>query len=438
MMKKTILALALILICFGISIATVNAEINEYYYKTKGDGTAEIILYTGSKPEVEIPTEIDGIRVTSVGRLAFSSSDLLRVIIPETVKEIHEYAFGMCEKLNSVVINSKEVFINNYAFYRCGELANVTIMGNLKLESEKVFWGEIGLLQMELAKEQILKQEERILAKEDQLERWIAGGKKTEEQLEKQREAIQKENDKLVPIIEAYACIDVEKVGKYDVTFLIPKNNQETINEVAQFGYSYSVIDENGLRIQPEKNVTGFKSGELYIYNLEGNNAQVYLSDVTSKEYVIPEVRDGYSITAFFSMQNYKIEKLIIPANCSLKYNVFSYLRALKSIQVAYEHPELISVEGVLYKKSPLTLLAYPEAKEAVLYTVMNGTQAIGEYAFAFCKSGIITIPDSVIQIDKTAFRGIGSQFMIVVGKNSYADNYCHLNNIQHKHLGGD
>ena len=64
------------------------------------DGTAQIIWFTGDEHHYDIPAELDGVPVTSIGCRAFSGCSLLHsVVVPEGVEHIGYWAFRACYKL---------------------------------------------------------------------------------------------------------------------------------------------------------------------------------------------------------------------------------------------------------------------------------------------------------------------------------------------------
>jgi len=83
----------------------------------------ELITNYGDNEKVVIP---DG--VTSIGNYAFSRSEkLTSVIIPDSVTSIGNNAFSLCKKLNSVIIPDSVTSIGNFAFYSCKSLKSVII-----------------------------------------------------------------------------------------------------------------------------------------------------------------------------------------------------------------------------------------------------------------------------------------------------------------------
>jgi len=107
-------------------------------YDYLDDGTIEITGCNTSVTEVEIPSEIDGVAVTSIGDGAFSYCDsLTSVTIPDSVTSIGYYAFYECTSLTSVTIGDSVMSIGAYAFDSCTSLIDVYYTGT---ESE---WNEI-------------------------------------------------------------------------------------------------------------------------------------------------------------------------------------------------------------------------------------------------------------------------------------------------------
>ena len=85
----------------------------DYTISKNSDGTCEIIKYKGSEINLEIPSTIDGYKVTSIGAEAFlGCSSLESINIPESIIFIEAGAFYGCSNLKNISIDEKN---SNYA-----------------------------------------------------------------------------------------------------------------------------------------------------------------------------------------------------------------------------------------------------------------------------------------------------------------------------------
>ena len=102
------------------------SEFEYTYYGTN----ATITKYIGSSTVVSIPSSIGGYTVTAIGSMSFRISKITYVSIPNTVTEIGSYAFAGCESLTSLtlpesIINLGPGFISNTA------ISNIIIPKNV-------------------------------------------------------------------------------------------------------------------------------------------------------------------------------------------------------------------------------------------------------------------------------------------------------------------
>ena len=105
-----------------------------------------IFGYKGGKTDIEIPSEINGKPVTTIGEKAFYDCDsITSVVIPNSVTTIGEKAFYDCDSITSVVIPNSVTTIGDYAFYYCDSLKSVVIPNSVTTIGEKAFAGCISL-----------------------------------------------------------------------------------------------------------------------------------------------------------------------------------------------------------------------------------------------------------------------------------------------------
>ena len=90
------------------------------------DDAATLVRYFGSDSKVDIPAELGGKPVTSIGVYAFKfCNSLTEVTIPEGVTSIRGSVFEGCSSLREVTIPKSVTSIESHAFYNCGALATV-------------------------------------------------------------------------------------------------------------------------------------------------------------------------------------------------------------------------------------------------------------------------------------------------------------------------
>ena len=147
-------------------------------YALKDDGTYEVVgIGTYTDPDVIIPDEVDGIRVTSIGFGAFIDCALMEsVAITSNITSIDACAFQDCNNLIAVYITNLTAWINidfddassqpldhahnlylngeliteliipndvttigNYTFYECSSLTNITISNSVTTIGKSAF-----------------------------------------------------------------------------------------------------------------------------------------------------------------------------------------------------------------------------------------------------------------------------------------------------------
>ncbi|MGI6179283.1 leucine-rich repeat domain-containing protein [Butyricicoccus intestinisimiae] len=104
------------------------------------DDAATLARYFGSDSKVDIPAELGGKPVTSIGDYAFVyCSSLTEVTIPEGVTSIGVGAFGACSNLTKAIIAEGVTSIGESAFQSCGSLTEVTIPKSVTSIGEMAF-----------------------------------------------------------------------------------------------------------------------------------------------------------------------------------------------------------------------------------------------------------------------------------------------------------
>ena len=97
----------------------------DFTYRISGEDVT-ITGYDGRVDEVEIPAFIEEKPVTKIGKKAFlSCKSLLKIILPETIEILEEWAFAYCSSLQSVVLPKKKMEFGKGVFFHCNSLQEI-------------------------------------------------------------------------------------------------------------------------------------------------------------------------------------------------------------------------------------------------------------------------------------------------------------------------
>ncbi len=118
--------------------------------KIQGEkGYAIVGIEDKEMTEVEIPSEYDGVAITSIGYRAFYDCDnLTKVVIPDSVTTIGEEAFKNCGGLLSVEMGKNVAAIEHAAFFECYYLSEITLPDSVTSIADSAFWGCLGLTEL--------------------------------------------------------------------------------------------------------------------------------------------------------------------------------------------------------------------------------------------------------------------------------------------------
>ncbi|MCL2443151.1 MAG: leucine-rich repeat protein [Treponema sp.] len=140
-MKKILNLLGIISLAvfIGFSLTACPLFLNEDKRFTYEETPTEIIItgYTGTRTSLEIPRQINGKPVTTIGSQAFRAHRLSSVTIPDSVTTIEFLAFANC-KLKAITIPNSVTHIGSTAFWG-NELTAVTLPNNITYISSDAF-----------------------------------------------------------------------------------------------------------------------------------------------------------------------------------------------------------------------------------------------------------------------------------------------------------
>lgn len=88
--------------------------------------------YTGSGKEIKIPDSYNNYKITTIGASVFNGSDITSVVVPDTVKEIKDYAFYSCKKLTKVTLSKNLEKLGTNVFNMCINLESIDLPSSIK------------------------------------------------------------------------------------------------------------------------------------------------------------------------------------------------------------------------------------------------------------------------------------------------------------------
>lgn len=111
------------------------------YTYAESEGEAFIMACTSAESVINVPAEINGLPVTRIYNAAFFGNLATEIILPDTVKEINQFAFYMCSNLKKITLPASLVTINDQAFCDCAMLESLEIPGSCTTIGEDVLLG---------------------------------------------------------------------------------------------------------------------------------------------------------------------------------------------------------------------------------------------------------------------------------------------------------
>lgn len=131
-------ALAVLLLMFAFALLSSAAETETYTYKdltyiVLENGTVQTVRYDGNDKKYTVPSKIDGKAVTVIGSHTFSGcKDLETLVIPGSVKELHDLSVAYCPKLSSLTVKAGSLkSVDVMDIYSCRNLKSISLPKNI-------------------------------------------------------------------------------------------------------------------------------------------------------------------------------------------------------------------------------------------------------------------------------------------------------------------
>ena len=153
-----------------------------------------------------------------------------------------------------------------------------------------------------------------------------------------------------------------------------------------------------------------FTCGDWDYRLLEDGTAEIVEYTGLDAQVEIPAELDGFEVSGTGDEMAFPwyahITGVVIPDSLTrIGRNPFIYCDALAAVTVSPDHPSLEVRDGVLFSKTDGRLICYPRACGQVTYEIPDGTETIGDFAFAGCALlKAVTIPEGLTTIGTSAF----------------------------------
>ena len=125
-----------------LAFVSINdADPGNYRYNVDENNNAVIIGYDGTRKYIDVPSEIQGHKITAIADGAFQNLEgITRVHLPDTVESIGAGAFNGCRSLCGITIPDSVTSIGGGAFYECLNLVDITLPETLTSLGLAVFY----------------------------------------------------------------------------------------------------------------------------------------------------------------------------------------------------------------------------------------------------------------------------------------------------------
>lgn len=323
-----------------------------------GSSTAISKQFAG---ELIIPNSLGGYPVVGISKGAFWGCRIEQVRIHHNVTTIDECAFFECKQLRSAILENGISSIEWSAFSDCEQLDSIHLPDSITRIGNRAFSGCKSLTAIVLP-----------------------------------------------PNIREIGINPFAKCSNLNTIHLNPDN-------------AYFVVHEGELFDREKKSLIAFPPHkwiqDCTIPNGVREIGESAFEEIGSiKQCHFPNSLTTIQASAFDGCK--ELRKVEIPASVAqIGSNPFRGCVSLSEITVANGNTHFFSKDGVLYDRENRTLLSYPAGKLDNRFTVANGTQTIGEWAFAGCTQlTTISMPASISSIQSFAFVGSNLEYVTFFG----------------------
>lgn len=112
----------------------------DFKYDLTEDGEGVIIKkYTGTSTDVVIPAVIEDFPVVTIGFEAFKGTNIVSVVLPDSITRISYSCFEGCQSLQNVVLPKDLTYIAASLFEDCTALKSITLPDSIEIIYKSAF-----------------------------------------------------------------------------------------------------------------------------------------------------------------------------------------------------------------------------------------------------------------------------------------------------------
>ena len=352
------------------------------YIKVEGDSSIEIVGYSGSETEVNIPSRISSLSVISIGKDAFAGNDKIETVsLHSDITSLGEGAFRNCTALKEVKKTKSLSSIGAGCFEGCTSMETFKIPDNVTEIPEKCFLGCTALAEVDVHKnlKSVAKDAFGGTAWENNMP---DGPLSLGRILYSYKGAVK---DVVIPdgvsIIEDGAFIgcdsietltlgyDVEEIGLYAFQNCV---NLKTVNVNDALG----VVESGAFKGCISLTAMDFSESTLAAIGYEAFSDCIALSEVKLCE-TISDIGD-------YAFQGTALKSISFDKNmASIGVNTFLNIKSFEGFEVSDKNKEFSAIDGVLFNKKANKLIFFPQAKLTDdKYDIPESVNEIGDKAF--------------------------------------------------------
>lgn len=397
---------------------------SDYEYRIINKKEVELLNYYGTDTEVIIPSEINGMPVTSIGDGCFggiycvvagcakphpnaeNNSKITKVTVPSSVKNISFISFGFMENLNEVVLNEGLETIELYAFKACPNLCELklpdslvsfdfTAVDNTPI-TELVFGTNLKSVDIEAFENPYLK---RIVFNAD---------------------VITIKNIDLDPdkgVLDEIICN-----GQLELDTYFQITNKGTVGKIvcnsdSSWGTIIDMIYEDMIAYfnDPDGTIV-FSKDEILLNNEhEANGFRYFLNDESEaiisrytggeSVVVVPESLDGYPVTQIGS---YAFSAFVVPETLITSINLPETMESIA--KNAFDSNENLTQINIPSKVTTIPFDCFRGCDSLEYIEIPDSVNKIEGGAFRYCEGlKSISLPESITEISEETFMICGS-----------------------------